>query len=124
MLQQIEDSNRRPTKTEETTNNFYLERMTKLPHNRIIENSVEIHKQKSFPKFSMKNNTDELAQSPCNSTHILQNKTSNNCILQVIKCEACVQTESEPVMEEKIDAAIQCDIISKCKCGSDVSLYS
>ncbi|XP_011361483.1 uncharacterized protein C12orf40 homolog [Pteropus vampyrus] len=123
ILQQIEDSNRRLIKTEETTNNFYLERMAKLPRNRIVKNSVEIHKQKSFPKFSMKNNTDELAQSQCNSTHTLQNKTSNNCILEVIKCEAWVQTESEPVMEEKLDAAVQCDIISKCKCRSDVSLY-
>ena len=26
-------------------------------------------------------------------------------------------------MEEKLDAAIQCDIISKCKCRNDVSSF-
>ncbi|KAM5251705.1 regulator of DNA class I crossover intermediates 1 isoform 1-T2 [Hipposideros larvatus] len=122
ILQQIEDS-RRSIETE-ATNNFYSERMAKLPRDWIIKDNGKIHKKnENSPQFSMKNNTDQLAQPQCNSTHILQNTTSNNCILQVERCDAWVQTESEPepVMEKKIDAAIQCDIISECKCRSDVS---
>lgn len=109
-------------KTEETTNNCYSERMADLPRDRIIKNNAKIHKQnENFSQFSMTNNTDQLAQSQCNSTHVLQNTTSDNCILQVERCDAWVQTEREPVMENKLDAAIQCDIMSKCKCRSDVS---
>ncbi|XP_070352049.1 regulator of DNA class I crossover intermediates 1-like isoform X4 [Equus asinus] len=121
ILQQIEDSNRRSIKTKETTNSFYLERMAKLPHDRIAKNNAKIHKQnENFHQFSLKDKTDQFPQSQCDSAHIVQDKSSN-CTVQVARCDAWVQTESEPVMKEKLDAAIQCDIISKCKCISDVS---
>nr|XP_011720219.1 uncharacterized protein C12orf40 homolog isoform X2 [Macaca nemestrina] len=121
--QHIEDSNRMPIKTKEKTNNFYVERMAKVSGDRIVKNNDKIHKQnENFYQFSVKNNTDQFPQSQCNSAHILQNKTSDNCILQPARCDAGVQTESESVMEEKLDAAIQCDLISKCTCRSDVSL--
>ncbi|XP_045632475.1 uncharacterized protein C12orf40 homolog isoform X4 [Ursus americanus] len=122
ILQQIEESNRKSIRIKETTNTFYLERMPKLPCGRIIKNNAKIHKQKeNLHQFSMKNNTDKFLQCQCNSAYILQNKTSTNYIPQVARCDAWVQTDNEPVMEEKSDAAIQCDIISKCKCRSDVS---
>ncbi|XP_022380640.1 uncharacterized protein C12orf40 homolog [Enhydra lutris kenyoni] len=122
ILQEMEESNRRSIRIKETTNNFYLERMPKLPCGRIIKNSAKIHKQnENLHQFSMKNNTDKFPLSQCNSAHILQNKTSNNCILHVARCDAWVQTDSEPVIEEKLDAAVQCDIISKCKCRNNVS---
>nr|XP_012321048.1 uncharacterized protein C12orf40 homolog [Aotus nancymaae] len=121
--QQIEDSNRMPIKTKETTNNFYVERMEKLSGDRIIKNNDKIHKQsENFYQFSVKCNTDQFPQSQCNSAHILQNKTNDNCILQVARCDVGIQTESESVLEEKLDAAIQCNLISKCTCRSDVSL--
>ncbi|XP_027448331.1 uncharacterized protein C12orf40 homolog isoform X1 [Zalophus californianus] len=122
ILQQIEESNRRSIRIKETSNNFYLEMMPKLPCGRIIKNNAKIHKQnENRHQFSMKNKTDQIPQSQCNSAHILQNKTSNNCILQVARCDAWVQTGCEPAVEEKLDAAVQCDIISKCKCRSNVS---
>ncbi|XP_055106238.1 regulator of DNA class I crossover intermediates 1 isoform X2 [Symphalangus syndactylus] len=121
--QQIEDSNRIPIKTKEKMNNFYVERMAKLSGDRIVKNNDKIHKQnENFYQFSVKNNTDQFPQLQCNSAHILQNKTNDNCILQAARCDAGVQTESESVMEKKLDAAIQCDLISKCTCRSDVSL--
>ncbi|KAM9230260.1 regulator of DNA class I crossover intermediates 1 [Dugong dugon] len=123
ILQQSEDSNRRRfIKTKETSNNVYLNMMSKLPDDRIIKNNASIDKQNEiFHRFSMKNNSDQFPQSQYNSAYILQNKTNNDCILQAAKCDAWVQTESEHAIKEKLDAAIQCDIISKCKCRSDVS---
>ncbi|XP_057576179.1 uncharacterized protein C12orf40-like [Hippopotamus amphibius kiboko] len=121
---QIEDSNRRSIRTKETAKNFYLESMGKLPCDRIVKNNARFHKQnENFNQFSMNNNIDHFPQSQCNSANILQNKTNNNCILHIARCDAWVQTESEPVMGEKLDAAIQCDIISKFKCGNDVSSF-
>lgn len=96
--------------------------MAEFPRDRIVKNNDKIHKQnESFHQFSMKNNTDQPAQSQYNSTHVSQNQTSNNCTVQCVRCDAWVQTESEPVMKERLDAAIQCDIISQCKCGSNES---
>ncbi|XP_058165184.1 regulator of DNA class I crossover intermediates 1 isoform X2 [Dasypus novemcinctus] len=122
-LQQTEDTNRRLfIQTKETTNNFYLNSMLKISGNMIVKNNAEICTQnENSNQFPRKNNTDEFSQSLCNSTHILQNKTNNNCIPQIVRCDVWVQTESEPVMEEKLDAAIQCDIISKCICRCDMS---
>ncbi|CAI9167901.1 unnamed protein product [Rangifer tarandus platyrhynchus] len=122
---QTEDSNRRSIKTKETTNNFYLENMKKFPCDKVINNNAKFHKQnENFNQFSVNNNIHQFPESQCNSAHILQSKTSNNCILQVARCDAWVQTESELIkMEEKLDAAIQCDIISKCKCRNDVSSF-
>ncbi|XP_069347312.1 regulator of DNA class I crossover intermediates 1 [Eulemur rufifrons] len=121
--QQIEDSNRKSIETKETTNNFHLERTAKLSSDRVVKNNAKMHKQnENFHQFSMKNNTDQFPQSECSSAHILQNKTSNNCILQVARCDAGVQTESELAMEKKLDAAVQCNIVSKCTCSSDTSL--
>lgn len=121
-MQKIEDTSRRSIKTEETTNNFYLERMAEFPHDRIVKNNEKIHKQtESFHQVSVENNTDQSAQSQHNSTHVLQNQTSNNRTVQFVRCDAWVQTESEPVMKERLDAAIQCDIISQCKCRSNES---
>ncbi|KAM8804044.1 regulator of DNA class I crossover intermediates 1 [Rhynchonycteris naso] len=119
-LQQIEDSSQRATKNKETTNNS-LERMAEFPHDRIIDNNAKIHKQnENFHQFSIKNNTDQFAESQSNSAHMLQNKASDSCIVQFVSCDAWVQTESEPVRNEKFDAAIQCDIILECKCRRDV----
>ncbi|XP_045362987.2 regulator of DNA class I crossover intermediates 1 [Camelus bactrianus] len=125
ILHQTEDSNKRSIKTKETTSNFNLESMGKLPCDRITKNNANFHKQcESFHQLSMKNNTDQFPQPQCNnSAHILHNKTSNNYILQFARCDAWAQTESEPVMEGKLDAAVQCDIISKCKCRSDVASF-
>ncbi|XP_054446860.1 regulator of DNA class I crossover intermediates 1 [Pteronotus mesoamericanus] len=123
ILHQVEDSSRRSIKTEDTTNNFYLERTAEFPHDSSIKDSARIHEQRErLHQFSMKNNTDQLAQCQSNSTHVLQTKPSDNCSMQFVRCDVWVQTESVPVMKEKFDAAIQCDIISGCKCRSDVSL--
>lgn len=117
---EVEDSNRRSIKTKEPTNHLCLERMAKLPCDRIIKNNAKIRKQsENFHHCSVKDTANQPPQSQCNS-HISQNKTSH-CSLQVVKCDAWVQTESKPVTEEKLDAAVQCSIISKCECGSDVS---
>ena len=98
--------------------------MEKFPCDKVINSNAKFHKQnESFNQFSVNNNIHQFPESQCNSAHILQSKTSNNCILQVAKCDAWVQTESELIMEEKLDAAIQCDIISKCKCRNDVSSF-
>ncbi|KAM4839052.1 regulator of DNA class I crossover intermediates 1 [Urocitellus parryii] len=122
MLQQIEDSNKICVKTTETTNDFHLERMSKVSGDRIGKDNAPIHKQtENFYPFSVKNNTDQSPQLQCNSAHVLQNKINNNCILPVVRCDAGVQTEREPAMEEKFDAAVQCNIISLCTCRSDVS---
>ncbi|XP_078195040.1 regulator of DNA class I crossover intermediates 1 isoform X3 [Callithrix jacchus] len=126
--QQIENSNRMPIKTKETENvermeTENVERMEKLSGDRIVKNNDKIHKQnENFHQFSVKCNTDQFTQSQCNSAHILQNKTNTNCILQVARRDVGVQTESESVVREKLDAAIQCNLISKCTCRSDVSL--
>nr|XP_036865859.1 uncharacterized protein C12orf40 homolog isoform X3 [Manis javanica] len=117
---EVEDSNRRSIKTKEPTNHLCLERMAKLPCDRIIKNNAKIRKQsENFHHCSVKDTANQPPQPQCNS-HISQNKTSH-CSLQVVKCDAWVQTESKPVTEEKLDAAVQCSIISKCECGSDVS---
>ncbi|XP_058432297.1 uncharacterized protein C12orf40 homolog isoform X2 [Marmota monax] len=122
MLQQIEDSNKICVKTTETTNDFHLERMSKVSGDRIGKDNAKIHKQtENFYPFSVKNNTDQSPQLQCNSAHVLQNIINNNCILPVVRCDAGVQTEREPAMEEKFDAAVQCNIISLCTCRSDVS---
>uniref|UniRef100_A0ABI7YP78 Uncharacterized protein n=1 Tax=Felis catus TaxID=9685 RepID=A0ABI7YP78_FELCA len=113
ILQHVEESNRRAIRTKQITSNFYPERMPKPPCDGIIKNNAKIHEQnENLHHLSMKDNTDEFPQSQCNSAHNSQNITSNNCILQVARCDAWVQTDSEPVMEKKLDAAIQCDIIS------------
>uniref|UniRef100_A0A8C8Y5R7 Regulator of DNA class I crossover intermediates 1 n=1 Tax=Panthera leo TaxID=9689 RepID=A0A8C8Y5R7_PANLE len=118
--QHVEESNRRAIRTRQITSNFYPERMPKPPCDGIIKNNAKIHEQnENLHHLSMKDNTDRFPQSQCNSAHNSQNITSNNCILQVARCDAWVQTDSEPVMEKKLDAAIQCDIIS-CKCRSNV----
>ncbi|KAM5175084.1 regulator of DNA class I crossover intermediates 1 [Callospermophilus lateralis] len=122
MLQQIEDSNKICVKTTETTNDFHLERTSKVSGDRIGKDNAKIHKQsENFYPFSVKNNTDQSPQLQCNSAHVLQNKINNNCILPVVRRDAGVQTEREPAMEEKFDAAVQCNIISLCTCRSDVS---
>ncbi|XP_006865406.1 PREDICTED: uncharacterized protein C12orf40 homolog [Chrysochloris asiatica] len=125
ILQKSEDSNRRFIETKEPANTAYLNKVTQLPDDRIIKNNTKISKQNenSHP-FSMKNNTDKFSQCHCNSAYILQNKTNNSCILHVAKCDAWVQTENEQAVEEKLDAAIQCDIFSECKCRNDVSFLS
>ncbi|XP_042804391.1 uncharacterized protein C12orf40 homolog isoform X1 [Panthera leo] len=111
--QHVEESNRRAIRTRQITSNFYPERMPKPPCDGIIKNNAKIHEQnENLHHLSMKDNTDRFPQSQCNSAHNSQNITSNNCILQVARCDAWVQTDSEPVMEKKLDAAIQCDIIS------------
>ncbi|XP_045319973.1 uncharacterized protein C12orf40 homolog isoform X1 [Leopardus geoffroyi] len=113
ILQHVEESNRRAIRTKQITSNFYPERMPKSPCDGIIKNNAKIHEQnENLHHVSMKDNTDQCPQSQCNSAHNSQNITSNNCILQVARCDAWVQTDSEPVMEKKLDAAIQCDIIS------------
>lgn len=96
--------------------------MPRLSYDRIIKNSAKICEQnEKLHYLSMKNNTDQFPESQCNSAHNSQNKTNNNCILQVTRCDAWVQTNSEPIIEEKLDVAIQCDLISECKCRSNVS---
>ncbi|XP_043419261.1 uncharacterized protein C12orf40 homolog isoform X1 [Prionailurus bengalensis] len=113
ILQHVEESNRRAIRTKQITSSFYPERMPKPPCDGIIKNNAKIHEQnENLHHLSMKDNTDQFPQSQCNSAHNSQNITSNNCILQVARCDAWVQTDSEPVMEKKLDAAIQCDIIS------------
>lgn len=91
-----------------------------LPCDGIIKNSAQTREQSgNCHHCPVEDTTNRPPQSQCNS-HISQNKTSN-CSLQVVKCDAWVQTESKPVIEEKLDAAVQCSIVSKCECGSDVS---
>lgn len=96
--------------------------MSEVPLDRIIKSNDKIHKQnESFHQVSMKNNTDQSAQSQYNSTHVLQDQTSKSCTVPFVRSDAWVQTESEPIMKERLDAAIQCDIISQCKCRSNES---
>ncbi|KAM5334939.1 regulator of DNA class I crossover intermediates 1 [Glossophaga mutica] len=121
-LQQTEDSSRRSTKPEDTTNNFHLERMAGFPHDRSIKDNTRIHKpSQSLDQFSVKDTAHQLTQSQSNSAHMLQSKTSADCRLQCVRHDAWVQTECAPVMRDRLDAAIQCNIISECKCRSDVS---
>ncbi|XP_077609672.1 regulator of DNA class I crossover intermediates 1 isoform X2 [Crocuta crocuta] len=121
ILQHVEESSRRSIRIKDTTSNFYLERMPRLSYDR-IKNSAKIYEQnEKLHHLSMKNNTDQFPESQCNSAHNSQNKTNNNCILQVARCDAWVQTNSEPIIEEKLDVAIQCDLISECKCRGNVS---
>ncbi|KAM6216312.1 regulator of DNA class I crossover intermediates 1 [Rhynchocyon petersi] len=120
VLQSSEDTNRRFIKTKKMKN-IYVKHMSKLAIDEIIENDAKI--QNSY-KFSVKNNTDQFPQSQCKSAYILQSKTSDNCILQVAKCDAWVQTEMKHATEEKSDVAIQCDIISKGNCRCDTSSFS
>ncbi|EHB08720.1 hypothetical protein GW7_05590 [Heterocephalus glaber] len=116
---QSEASNEISTKTTGTNNNFYLESMAELSDNSIDNSNAKFHKQnEKFYQYS--DNTNQFLQSQCDSAHALKSKASN-CILQVVKCDTGVQTDREPVMEEKLDAAIQCDILWKCACGRDVS---
>ncbi|XP_007941375.2 uncharacterized protein C12orf40 homolog [Orycteropus afer afer] len=122
VLQQHEESKRRFIKTKERNNNVYINRMSRLPDDKIVKNTAKIHKQnENSHQFLMKNNRIQFPQSQCNSAYIFQNKTNSNYLLQFAKCDAWVQTESEYALEEKLDAAIQCEIISKCKCRSDMS---
>ncbi|XP_033619485.1 uncharacterized protein C12orf40 homolog isoform X2 [Fukomys damarensis] len=117
----IEDSNEISTKTTETNNNFHLERMTELSDNSIVNSNAQFHKQsEKLSQCSVKNTTDQFLQSQCESAHALKSKASN-CILQVVKCDTGVQTEREPVMKERSDAAVQCDVPWKCACGRDVA---
>ncbi|XP_077026642.1 regulator of DNA class I crossover intermediates 1 isoform X2 [Tamandua tetradactyla] len=122
VLQQTEDSDRRQfIQTKETTKNFYINRMLKFPGDMIVKNNAKTHKQnENSDLFSRKNNAVQFSQ-PQNNSQISQNKTNNNCIPVVARCDAWVQTEHEPAMEEKLDVAVQCDIISKCMCRSDKS---
>ncbi|XP_036914076.1 uncharacterized protein C12orf40 homolog [Sturnira hondurensis] len=121
-LHQTGDSSRRSTKPEDTTNNFHLERMAESPHDRSTEDSARIHKQsQSLGQFSVKDATDQWAQHQSNSAHVLQSKTSADCLLQCVRCDAWVQTESAPVLRDRLNAAVQCDIISECKCRSGMS---
>ncbi|XP_063110623.1 regulator of DNA class I crossover intermediates 1 [Cavia porcellus] len=120
ILQQTEDSSKMSTKTTETSNNFYLENKVELPDNKIVNKNAKFHKQnEKFHQYSVKNSAVKFPQSQCNLAHA-ENKTSN-CIMQVVKCDTGVQTETASVMQEKLDAAIQCDILSECACGRDLS---
>ncbi|XP_075409429.1 regulator of DNA class I crossover intermediates 1 [Tenrec ecaudatus] len=122
ILKKSEDSDRRFIKTKETTNNTYANRMLNFPYDRIIKDNDNIHKQSEFShQFSIKIGTDQPSHTQSNSEYTLQRPARNNCLLQVVKCDAWVQTESRHIMEEKLDAAIQCDIISKCKCRNDAA---
>ncbi|XP_045685892.1 uncharacterized protein C12orf40 homolog [Phyllostomus hastatus] len=121
-LQQTEDSSRRSTKPEDTTNNFHLERMAEFSHDKSIKDNARIHKQsQSLDQFPTKDTTDQLAQCQSNSPRVLQSKTSADCLPLCVRCDAWVQTENAPAVRDRLDAAVQCDIISECKCRSDVS---
>ncbi|XP_029789338.1 uncharacterized protein C12orf40-like, partial [Suricata suricatta] len=58
ILQHVEESSR-SIRIKETTSNVYLERMPKLPCDRIIKNNAKTHEQnENLHHLSMKNNTD------------------------------------------------------------------
>ncbi|XP_069894932.1 regulator of DNA class I crossover intermediates 1 [Dipodomys merriami] len=122
LSQQIEDSNKISPKTAETVKSFYPERMGKCMGDQIVKDNAEVHTQnESSHEVSLKNNTDECPQSQCNSTYIEQTPSNNNCIVQVPRCDAGVQTERKPALGRKIDATVQCSILSECVCRSSVS---
>ncbi|XP_012888928.1 PREDICTED: uncharacterized protein C12orf40 homolog [Dipodomys ordii] len=119
LSQQIEDSNKISPKTAETVKSFYPERMGKCMGDQIVKDNAEVHTQnESSHEVSLKNNTDECPQSQCNSTYIEQTPSNNNCIVQVPRCDAGVQTERKPTLGRQIDAAVQCSILSECVCRS------
>ncbi|XP_005407160.1 PREDICTED: uncharacterized protein C12orf40 homolog isoform X2 [Chinchilla lanigera] len=121
ILQQTGDSHKISTQTTETSNDFYLERTVELSDNRIVSNNATFHNQnEKFYQHSIKNNADQFPQSQCNLAHAVENKTSS-CIVQVVKRDTGVQTETEAATEGKSDAAVQCDIRSACACGRAVS---
>ncbi|KAM4883362.1 regulator of DNA class I crossover intermediates 1 [Thomomys bottae] len=120
--QQIEDSRKTSPKITETAKSCYPERMGKCLGDQIVKDNAEVHTQNGKShQVSLKNSTDPCPQSPCNSTHIVQIPTNTNCIVKVPTCDAGVQTEREPSVGGKVDAATQCSILSPCVCRSCVS---
>ncbi|XP_048199016.1 uncharacterized protein C12orf40 homolog [Perognathus longimembris pacificus] len=120
--QQIEDSNKISLKTTETDKSSYPEGIRKYLGDQIVKDNDKVHTQNgNSHHMSLTNNTGERPRSQCNSTHTVQTPMHNNCIVQVLQCDAGVQTEREPAVGRKVDAAIQCIILAECMCRSRAS---
>ncbi|XP_052603340.1 uncharacterized protein C12orf40 homolog [Peromyscus californicus insignis] len=112
--QQIEDSNKKAT---ETTDN--LEKVEDHLGDIIVKDNVKIHNHNdNVNQSSVKNDADQCPESQCNSEHVSQNQTNNDCVLQAGRCDIGVQTEKELVMGKTAEAAVQCTIICQCSCQS------
>ncbi|XP_059102978.1 uncharacterized protein C12orf40 homolog [Peromyscus eremicus] len=112
--QQIEDSNKKAT---ETTDN--LEKVEDHLGDIIVKDNVKIHNHNdNVHQSSVKNDADQCPESQCNSEHVSQNQTNNDCVLQAGRCDIGVQTEKELVMEKTAEAAVQCTILCQCSCQS------
>uniref|UniRef100_A0A8C6HDY3 Regulator of DNA class I crossover intermediates 1 n=1 Tax=Mus spicilegus TaxID=10103 RepID=A0A8C6HDY3_MUSSI len=114
--QQTEDSNKKAT---ETTDNCCLEKMENHFDDITVKDDATAHKQNhKFLQSSEKNNADAFPESQCNSEHTLQNKSTDNCVLQAGRCDVGVQTEEAPLVGNTADVAVQCTIITRCSCMS------
>nr|A0A087WRU1.1 RecName: Full=Regulator of DNA class I crossover intermediates 1; AltName: Full=Protein CN725425 [Mus musculus] len=114
--QQTEDSNKKAT---ETTGNCCLEKMENHFDDITVKDDATAHKQNhKCLQSSEKNNADAFPESQCNSEHTVQNKSTDNCVLQAGRCDVGVQTEEAPLVGNTADVAVQCTIITRCSCMS------
>ncbi|GAB1299749.1 hypothetical protein APTSU1_001498600 [Apodemus speciosus] len=108
--QKIEDSNKKATETTDRLDNVS------------VKDSAKVHRQNhKFHQSLKKNNTDTFPESRCNSEHTSQNKSPDNCLLQVGRCDVGVQMEGGPIVGNTADAAVQCTIIAWCSCKNSPS---
>ncbi|XP_037053329.1 uncharacterized protein C12orf40 homolog [Peromyscus leucopus] len=114
LQQQIEDSNKKAT---ETTDN--LEKGEDHLDDIIVKDSVKIHNQNdNIHQSSVKNDADQCPESQCNSEHVSQKQTNNDCVLPAGRCDVGVQTEKELGLGKTAEAAVQCTILCQCSCQS------
>ncbi|XP_031209070.1 uncharacterized protein C12orf40 homolog isoform X3 [Mastomys coucha] len=114
--QQIEGSNKK------ATDNCCLEKMEDHLDDITVKDNAKVHKQNhKFHQSLEKNNTDTFPESQCNSEHITQNKSTENCMLQAGSCDVGVQTEEAPNVGSTADVAVQCTLLTRC-CQSSPSV--
>lgn len=88
-----------------------------------VKDDATAHKQNhKFLQSSEKNNADAFPESQCNSEHTVQNRSTDNCVLQAGRCDVGVQTEEAPLVGNTADVAVQCTIITRCSCMSSPSV--
>nr|XP_008257627.2 uncharacterized protein C12orf40 homolog isoform X2 [Oryctolagus cuniculus] len=119
MLQQMEDSNMISIKPKETSNNYFPGEVAELSRDEVVKAEVD-KLNENFHPFLVKH-TEESLLSRCSSAPVLLSVTNGNSFVQVARCDAEVQTENELELQGKADAAIQCDRISACACGRNLS---
>lgn len=84
----------------------------------IVKDSVKIHNQNDNIHQSSVKNADQCPESQCNSEHVSQKQTNNDCVLPAGRCDVGVQTEKELGLRKTAEAAVQCTILCQCSCQS------